>query len=57
MRKDDYKKGVGIEANNTIVCGQTKGKNAMFGAESVVTHNVSVVELWYDNPARLMKNI
>ncbi len=47
-----FREGSTVGANATIVCGVTVGKNAMVGAGSVVTHDVSDHALVYGNPAR-----
>jgi len=51
------KKGASIGANSTILGGITIGENAMIGAGSIVTKDVSANELWVGNPAKKLKNI
>ena len=46
------KRGASIGANATIVCGCTIGENALIGAGSVVTRDVSPHAVVYGNPAR-----
>ena len=46
------KRGASIGANATIVCGCTIGENALVGAGSVVTKDVTAHALVYGNPAR-----
>jgi UDP-2-acetamido-3-amino-2,3-dideoxy-glucuronate N-acetyltransferase len=50
-------KGASIGSNSTILCGITIGENAMIGAGSVVTKNVSANTIVVGNPARVIKNI
>ena len=52
LKKTLIKKGASIGANATILCGITIGENAMIGAGSVVTKDVSAGEVWIGNPAR-----
>ncbi|MDR2908514.1 MAG: N-acetyltransferase [Oscillospiraceae bacterium] len=47
------KKGAGIGANATIVCGHTIGEYAFVGAGSVVTADIPDYALAYGNPARV----
>lgn len=47
------KRGVGIGANSTIICGVLIGEYAMVGAGSVVTKDVPSFGLVYGNPAEL----
>ena len=49
------KKGAGIGANATILCGITIGENAMIGAGSVVTKDVPANALVAGNPAKILK--
>lgn len=49
--KTIVREGATIGANATIVCGCEIGTNAMIGAGSVVTSNVSPHALVYGNPA------
>src|SRR4051812_30078601 len=51
------KKGASIGSNATILCGITIGENALVGAGSVVTKNVSANTIVAGNPARLMKTL
>ena len=57
FEKPLIKEGASIGANSTILAGITIGKNAMIGAGSVVTKNVPDNELWYGNPAKLIRKI
>lgn len=50
-------KGATIGAGSTILPGITIGENAMIGAGSVVTKDVSANEIWVGNPARFIKKI
>lgn len=47
------KNGASIGANSTILPGITIGENAMIGAGSVVTKNVSANATVFGNPARV----
>ncbi|KAA3646396.1 MAG: N-acetyltransferase [Chloroflexi bacterium] len=47
------RKGVGLGANSTILCGTTVGRWALVGAGSMVTRDVPDYGLVYGNPARL----
>lgn len=49
------KKGASIGANSTILPGVTIGENAMIGAGSVVTKDVSADTTVVGNPARFIK--
>ena len=49
------RKGASIGSNATILCGITIGENAMIGAGSVVTKDVSANTIVAGNPARLKK--
>ena len=49
--------GASIGGGSVILCGITIGKNAMIGAGSVVTKNIPDNELWYGNPAKLIREI
>jgi acetyltransferase-like isoleucine patch superfamily enzyme len=51
------KKGASIGSNATILCGITIGENAMVGAGSVVTRDVSPNTIVAGNPAKFIKNI
>lgn len=51
------KKGASIGSNATILCGITIGENAMIGAGSVVTKDVSANTIVAGNPARVIKTI
>ena len=50
-------KGASIGAGSTILPGLIIGENAMVGAGSVVTKNISAGELWVGNPARFLRKI
>lgn len=52
FKKTFIKKGVGIGANSTILCGITLDEFCMIGAGSVVTENVMPQSLVKGNPAR-----
>jgi UDP-2-acetamido-3-amino-2,3-dideoxy-glucuronate N-acetyltransferase len=52
FKKTLIKKGVGIGANSTIVCGVTLHEYAMVAAGSVVTKDVMKKSLVKGNPAR-----
>lgn len=47
------RKGAGIGANATVVCGTTVGEYALVGAGAVVTRDVPAHALVYGNPARV----
>ncbi len=49
------KRRASIGSNATILCGVTIGENAIVGAGSVVTRDVSAGTIVAGNPARLMK--
>jgi acetyltransferase-like isoleucine patch superfamily enzyme len=51
------KKGASIGSNATILCGITIGENALVGAGSVVTKDVSANTIVAGNPARVIKTI
>lgn len=51
------KKGASIGSNATILCGITIGENALIGAGSVVTKDVSANTIVAGNPARVIKTI
>jgi acetyltransferase-like isoleucine patch superfamily enzyme len=51
------KKGASIGSNATILCGITIGENALVGAGSVVTKDVSANTIVAGNPARMIKSI
>lgn len=51
------KKGASIGSNATILCGITIGENALIGAGSVVTIDVSANTIVAGNPARVIKTI
>ena len=51
------KKGASIGSNATILCGITIGENALIGAGSVVTKDVSANTIVAGNPARAIKKI
>jgi len=51
------KKGASIGSSVTILCGITIGENAIIGAGSVVTKNVSPNTIVAGNPAKLLRNI
>lgn len=51
------KKGASIGSSVTILCGITIGENAIIGAGSVVTKNVSKNTIVAGNPAKLLRNI
>lgn len=51
------KKGASIGSNATILCGVTIGENALIGAGSVVTKDVSANTIVAGNPARVIKTI
>lgn len=50
-------RGASIGSNATIVCGVTIGEDAIVGAGSVVTHDVSPRTIVAGNPARVMRQI
>lgn len=52
LERTTIKKGTSIGANSTLVPGITIEENALIGAGSVVTKNVSNNTLWLGNPAR-----
>lgn len=52
MTETLVRRGVGLGANSTIVCGVTIGEWAMIGAGSVVTNDVPANALVVGNPAR-----
>jgi len=49
------KRGASIGSGTTILCGITIGENALIGAGSVVTKNVSPMSTVAGNPAKLIK--
>jgi UDP-2-acetamido-3-amino-2,3-dideoxy-glucuronate N-acetyltransferase len=49
------KKGASIGSNATIICGITIGENALIGAGSVVTKDVSSNTVVVGNPAKAIK--
>jgi acetyltransferase-like isoleucine patch superfamily enzyme len=49
--------GVSIGAGSVILGGITIGRNSMIGAGSVVTKSVPANQLWYGNPARLIREL
>jgi UDP-2-acetamido-3-amino-2,3-dideoxy-glucuronate N-acetyltransferase len=51
------KKGASIGSSVTILCGITIGVNAIIGAGSVVTKDVSPNTIVAGNPAKLLRNI
>ena len=51
------KKGASIGSNATILCGIIIGENALIGAGSVVTKDVSANTIVAGNPARVIKTI
>jgi acetyltransferase-like isoleucine patch superfamily enzyme len=51
------KKGASIGSNATILCGVTIGENAIVGAGSVVTHDVTPGTIVAGNPARLLRKM
>lgn len=51
------KKGASIGSSVTILCGVTIGENAIVGAGSVVTKNVSPNTIVAGNPAKILRNI
>ena len=51
------KKGASIGSSVTILCGITIGENAIVGAGSIVTKNVSKNTIVAGNPAKLLRNI
>src|ERR1700751_4627923 len=53
--KTRVKRGASIGTSATILCGITIGENAVIGAGSVVTHDVSDNAIVAGNPARLMR--
>ena len=55
--KTYVKKGASIGSNATILCGITIGENALIGAGSVVTKDVSANAIVAGNPARVIKTI
>ena len=55
VEKTHIKKGATIGSSATILCGLTIGENAIVGAGSVVTKNVSANSVVAGNPARLIK--
>ena len=56
VTKTLVKRGVGIGANATILCGLTVGENAMIGAGAVVTKDVPPNAVEVGNPARIIKS-
>jgi acetyltransferase-like isoleucine patch superfamily enzyme len=51
------KRGASIGSGATLLCGITIGENAMIGAGSVVTRDVSPDTIVAGNPARFVKSI
>jgi acetyltransferase-like isoleucine patch superfamily enzyme len=51
------KRGASIGSGATLLCGITIGENAMIGAGSVVTKDVTAGAVVAGNPARFMKSI
>ena len=51
------KKGSSIGSSSTLLCGITVGENAIVGAGSVVTKDVSANTIVAGNPARLIRKI
>ncbi len=51
----NIEKGASIGSNATILCGITIGENAIVGAGSVVTKNVSANTVVAGNPAKIIK--
>lgn len=51
------KKGASTGVVSVILCGITIGENALVGAGSVVTKDVSDNEIWYGNPAVFIRNL
>jgi acetyltransferase-like isoleucine patch superfamily enzyme len=49
------KRGASIGSNVTILCGVTIGENAIVGAGSVVTHDVSDNAIVVGNPAHFLR--
>ena len=49
------KRRASIGSNATILCGVTVGENAIVGAGSVVTHDVTDYAVVAGNPARLLR--
>jgi acetyltransferase-like isoleucine patch superfamily enzyme len=50
------KRGASIGSGATLLCGITVGENALVGAGSVVTKNVSAGAVVAGNPARVVKS-
>lgn len=55
LERTIIKKGVSIGSGSTILCGIEIGENALIGAGSVVTKNVSSSATVFGNPAREKK--
>jgi acetyltransferase-like isoleucine patch superfamily enzyme len=51
------RKGASIGSSVTVLCGVTVGENAIVGAGSVVTRNVSPNTIVAGNPARLLRKV
>lgn len=55
LEKTFVKKGASIGSSVTILCGITIGENAIVGAGSVVTKNVSADTIVAGNPAKVIQ--
>lgn len=55
LEKTFVKKGASIGSSVTILCGITIGENAVVGAGSVVTKNVSADTIVAGNPAKVIR--
>lgn len=55
LEKTFVKKGASIGSSVTILCGITIGENAIVGAGSVVTKNVSADTVVAGNPAKVIQ--
>lgn len=55
LEKTFVKKGASIGSSVTILCGITIGENAVVGAGSVVTKNVSANTVVAGNPAKVIR--